>query len=48
MDPAGKLDLLADVGGAKGVAVVSAIHGSERRVSVWAKGVNAQVIPSGG
>ena len=27
MDPAGEFDLLADVGGAKGVAIVGAIHG---------------------
>src|SRR6476620_11797586 len=47
MNPAGELDLLANVGGAEGVAVVRAIHDGERRVSVWAKGVNAQVIPSG-
>ena len=45
MNPAGELDLLANVGGAEGVAVVRAIHDGERRVSVWAKGVNAQVIP---
>ena len=32
--PAGQRDLFADVGGAKGVAMMSAIHGGEP--SVWA------------
>ena len=31
MHPAGERDLLADIGGAKGVAMVRAIHGGERR-----------------
>jgi hypothetical protein len=47
MNPAGELDLLTNVGGAEGVAVVRAIHDGERRVSVWAKGLYAQVVPNG-
>ena len=47
MNPAGESDLLADAGGAEGVTVVRAIHDGERRVSVWAKGLYAQVVPNG-
>ena len=43
MDPAGQFDLLADIGGAKSVAVMGAIHGGSGGVSVWAKGGIAQV-----
>jgi len=47
MNPAGELDLLANVDGAEGVAVVRAIHDGERRVSVWAKRLYAQVATNG-
>ena len=43
MDPAGERDLLADVGGAEGVAMMRAIHGGERRsVSVGRGGCDAR------
>ena len=46
MHPAGEFDLLADVGGAQGVAVMGAIHGGERRSVSLSEGRNrASAIP---
>ncbi len=45
MDPACEFYLLPDVGRAKGVTMMSAIHGDSGRVSFWAGNVIAQVTP---